>query len=64
MAETVQEFLKKIGPRRLTDAEARQLHLLRLQEGHRGKTGVIEILANRAAASKAKSKSEDDKNKS
>jgi hypothetical protein len=45
--ETVQEFLKRIGPRKLNDAEARYLHFLRLKEGHAGNTGFIELLANR-----------------
>jgi hypothetical protein len=33
MSEKVEDFLKKIGPRDLTDAEARALLLLRLEEG-------------------------------
>lgn len=44
MSKSVQEFLKKIGPRELTAAEARELQLLRLKEGHPGNTGVVEIL--------------------
>ena len=58
MSDSVQEFLKKIGPRKLTDDEARQLQLLRIKEGHPSNTGFIEILAERA---KAKKKGETDK---
>ena len=54
MAETVQEFLKKIGPRKLTDDEARQLQMLRLKEGHDDDTGFIEILAEEAKGKKGK----------
>lgn len=54
MAESVQEFLKKIGPRKLTDEEARQLQMLRLKEGHDGDTGFIEILADEARGKKGK----------
>ena len=31
--DAVQEYLRRIGPRALTDAEARELHLLRLKAG-------------------------------
>lgn len=54
MAESVQEFLKKIGPRKLTDEEARQLQMLRLKEGHDDDTGFIEILADEAKGKKGK----------
>jgi hypothetical protein len=47
MATSVEEFLKKIGPRQLTDAEARELQLLRLKEGHKGNTGVLDILSGK-----------------
>jgi hypothetical protein len=57
MATSVQEFLKKIGPRELTDAEARELQLLRLKEGHKGNSGVLNILAG-------KDEKKDDKKKS
>jgi hypothetical protein len=45
--ETVQEFLKRIGPRNLNDAEARYLHFLRLKDGHSGNTRFIDVLAKR-----------------
>jgi hypothetical protein len=62
MAETVKEFLAKIGTRKLTDDEARQLHLLRLKEGHGGNTGFIEILANlKKPGSEAEGEGEKDK---
>ena len=48
MSDAVQEFLKAIGPRKLTDEEARQLHLLRIREGHDDGLGFIQILAERA----------------
>jgi len=50
MSESRQEFLAKIGPRQLTDAEERQLHLLRIREGQaRTITRVFELLAEQAA---------------
>jgi hypothetical protein len=45
--ETVKEFMKRIGTRKLTDAEARYLYLLSLKEGEPTNTGFAEILANR-----------------
>lgn len=51
MASKVQEFLEKIGPRELTDAEAKQLHLLKIREGKASTaSGVIEKLAAEAEA--------------
>jgi hypothetical protein len=49
MADAVKKFLAAIGPRRLTDEEARQLQMLRIEDGHDDDTGFIEILAERAA---------------
>jgi hypothetical protein len=50
MSERSQEFLARIGPRQLTDAEARQLHMLRIREGKASTiTGVITRLAEEAA---------------
>ena len=49
MSESSQEFLAKIGPRQLTDEEARQLHMLRVREGQASTiTGVIARLAAEA----------------
>jgi len=48
MSDAVQEFLKKIGPRQLTEEEARQLQLLRLKAGEKGIGGVIDALAEEA----------------
>jgi hypothetical protein len=49
MSESSQEFLARIGPRQLTDAEARQLHILRIREGKASSIiGVIERLAEEA----------------
>jgi hypothetical protein len=49
MSESSHEFLAKIGPRQLTDEEARQLHLLRIREGKASSIiGVIEKLAAEA----------------
>ena len=46
MRESSQVFLARIGSRPLTDAEARQLHMLRISEGKASTiTGVIERLA-------------------
>ena len=61
MTETSEDFLKKIGPRKLTAEEERRLHLLRLQEGKTGTSGFIEILSSRAAARKDKAKGDKDK---
>jgi hypothetical protein len=61
MADSVQEFLRKIGPRKLTEEEARQLQILRIREGADDDTGFIEILADRAKSRKAKDKGEKDK---
>jgi len=45
-SDCIQEFLEKIGPRALTDAEARELHLLRIRAGKDDDiSGVIEKLA-------------------
>lgn len=57
MTDAVQEFLRKIGPRALTDAEARELHLLRLKSGHTGNSGVLDVLAGKDG----KKKTETDK---
>lgn len=54
MADAVQEFLKKIGPRELTAAEARELQLLRLKAGHPGNTGVLDVLSGKDEKKKGK----------
>lgn len=49
LSESSQTFLARIGPRPLTDAEARQLHILRIREGKASTiTGVIARLAAEA----------------
>lgn len=47
--DEIQAFLTAIGPRALTDAEAKELHLMRIRAG-KGQTmsGVIEKLAREA----------------
>jgi len=45
MTDAVAEFLKKIGPRKLTDDEARQLHILKLQQGTASNSGAAGILS-------------------
>ena len=40
-------YLKKIGPRKLTDAENRQLHKIRLREGKDGVLGVLKKMAEK-----------------
>lgn len=48
-SDGIQEFLAKIGPRALTDAEARELHILRIRAGKDDDiSGVIEKLAAEA----------------
>ena len=56
MDETVQEFLKRIGPRRLTEEEAGYLQLLRIREGHDDELGFVEMLAERARKKSADAK--------
>lgn len=47
--QTAQEFLEQIGPRALTAEETRQLHILRLQEGAEGNSGIAaEIIKEKA----------------
>jgi len=46
--KTPQEFLASIGPRPLTDEEARHLHILRIRAGQASSLGVIEKLAAEA----------------
>ena len=48
MSDSSQEFLARSGPRQLTDEEARQFHMLRIQEGKVPSTGMIERLAAEA----------------
>ncbi len=47
MSDKVKEFLDRIGPRELTPAEARELHILRLKEGATRNSGVAEALSSR-----------------
>ncbi len=50
MRESSQAFLARVGPRQLTDAEARHLPMLRIREGKASTiTGVIARLAAEAA---------------
>ena len=48
MSDPIQAFLARIGLRPLTDAEARQLHILRIRAGKVRSGGVIAKLAEEA----------------
>ena len=47
--KTVQEFLDEIGPRALTAEETRQLHIMRLQEGADGNSGIADEITKEKA---------------
>jgi hypothetical protein len=51
--DKIQEFLRAIGPRELTDEEAKQLHILRIRSGKARSSGVIEKLAEEAERQEA-----------
>lgn len=60
MSKSVQEFLKKIGPRPLTHEEAVELEALRQQAGEATLFNVAEEILKAAEKEKAKKKGSSD----
>ncbi|MBI1216527.1 MAG: hypothetical protein GC185_12010 [Alphaproteobacteria bacterium] len=53
MTDAVQEFLDKIGPRKLTEEEARALRLLKLRAGLApDDSGLLDKMSEKLAAQK------------